>query len=206
MAQPIARPLPKLTAWQLRVCNDTSLPIGQFYFNGDPENPGHMAPGDCSEYVESDPASFFSQLAAWVGKNELGLAAQTLPFGFYSFHVHRLDGRTSIERTKDHPAVVTRICNRTGHGMTSFTFGQDPTFVEKALLPDACAPYRLTFAAPAFHGGSAVLGLAEDEPTSYQVAPLPMNTSLEPGVWTFDVEIADANAHILRLHRHPVPD
>ena len=41
----------KLTAWQLRVCNDTRLPIGQFYFNGDPENPREMAAGDCSQYL-----------------------------------------------------------------------------------------------------------------------------------------------------------
>jgi hypothetical protein len=101
-AQPIARPSPTLTAWQLRVCNDTRLPIGQFYFNGDPENPGEMAAGDCSEYVETDPASFVSQLAAGFGK-ELTLDVRNVPFGFYSFHVKRNSGTLSFERPRITP-------------------------------------------------------------------------------------------------------
>lgn len=204
------RPLPALTTWQLRVCNDTALPMGRFTYDGDEENPGRTQPGECSGYVDTDPDSFVSQLRAWAGKQELGAGAQNLaelPFGFYSFRVKRHDNVVSIERSHDQPAVLTRICNRTGRSADVIFFSLDPIVAEKPLSPDACAPYRVAFAPADYHGGNVVIGRVDDAPITYAIAPLPPTSpALGPGAWTFDLEIADANAHVLRLHRHAAPD
>ena len=57
------------------------------------------------------------------------------------------------------------------------------------------------------HGGNRTIGLVDNEPTMYAIAALPANTPpLGPSAWTFDLEIADTNAHILRLRRHAALD
>lgn len=184
--------------WQLRACNDTPEPVGKFYFNGDEEHPGTMAPGACTEYVESAPAEFVRQLGAWAGSEILDEKVKHLPFGFHSFH---LGAESSFKHVQDHPAVLIRVCNRTHRAITSLWLSLDPITIEKSLAPDECTAYRL----PVPRGnGSAVIGLVDNAPTRYAISP--SDAAPTTGAWTYDLEIADANQHLLRLHRHTAAD